>query len=212
MSAGRRQGPLPPGTSTCLLCFVLVISILPQATNMAIGAWSPQGPEAWLDRVMWLCLFIIALAVPPSLGLQRRQYWAICWFWIVSAILLAAYLPALALAAAVPLGWHAAGSAVQAVVAHVALILMLLFSPACWGLYRMVTMRYFQPWTTPDQWETGRDWPLPFRDAVVRTLSPGTFAMIERARDAEGQAEANRARTRAGRAKPSTGIGRNKRR
>jgi len=107
MSDDRRrpQAPAPPGTGGGLLSFVLLACLLPLATSMAIGEWSPRGVDAWLDRIGWTFLLSLMIVVPPFVGWPGRRYWAICWFWIGGLILLSVYLPCLAIAAAVPLGW-----------------------------------------------------------------------------------------------------------
>jgi hypothetical protein len=175
--------PAPRRTGLGFLSFVLLACLLPLAISMAIGEWSPRGAEAWLDRLWWNFLLSAMIYLPPLLGWAGwRSYWAICWFWIGGVILLAAYLPCLAIAAAVPLGWRRIGVPDEKVLAYYALALVLLCLPACWGLFRMLTLRYFQPWTRPDQWESG-DYRAPgWAMAGLRITRPYLAAEIERNR------------------------------
>jgi hypothetical protein len=182
---GDRRRPLAPapwGTGAGFLSFVLLASLLPQATSMAIGEWSPHGAHAWLDRFGWTFLLSVMIDLPPFLGWPGRYYWAICWFWIGGLILLCVYLPCLAIAAAVPLGWRRIGVPDETVLADYALALVLLCLPACWGLLRLVTLRYFQPWTRPDQWESGQYRAPGWAMAIVRVLRPALAAEIKRDR------------------------------
>jgi hypothetical protein len=184
MSDDRRRplAPAPWGTGGGFLSFVLLACLLPLATSMAIGEWSPRGADAWLDRIGWTYLLSAMIVLPPLVGWLWRRYWAICWFWIGSLILLSVYLPCLAIAAAVPLGWRRIGVPDEMVLADYALALALLGLPTCWGLLRLLTLRYFQPWTRPDQWESGEYRPPRWADAIVRVTHPALWAEIERQR------------------------------
>jgi len=184
MSDDRRrpQAPAPPGTGGGLLSFVLLACLLPLATSMAIGEWSPRGVDAWLDRIGWIFLLSLMIVVPPFVGWPGRRYWAICWFWIGGLILLSVYLPCLAIAAAVPLGWGRVGGPDEMVLAYYALALVLLCSPACWGLLRLLTLRYFQPWTRPDQWESEQSRTPGWAMAIIRFTHPALATEIERER------------------------------
>jgi len=177
----RRPLAMPAGTPPGgLLSFVVLACLLPQATSMALGEWSPRGAGAWLDRIGLTFLLSAMIYLPPFVVWRWWQYWAICWLWIGGLILLSAYLPCLAIAAAVPLGWRRIGVSDEMVLADYALALVLLGLPACWGLVRLLTMRYFQPWTRPDQWEGGEYRPPPWAMAIIRVTRPWLAAEIER--------------------------------
>src|SRR5262252_9181814 len=86
-----------------------------------VAAWC--GCLAGPDR--WTFLLSLMIVVPPFVGWPGRRYWAICWFWIGGLILLSVYLPCLAIAAAVPLGWGRIGVPDEMVLAYYALALVL---------------------------------------------------------------------------------------
>jgi hypothetical protein len=178
----RPLAPVPRGTGGGFLSFVLLACLLPLATSMAIGEWSPRGADAWLDRIGWTFLLSAMIFLPPFLGWIGRRYWAICWFWIGGLILLSVYPPCLVIAAAVPLGWRGIGVPDEMVLADYALALVLLCLPACWGLFRLLTLRYFQPWTRPDQWESAPYRTPEWAMALLRLMRPAVAAEIERDR------------------------------
>jgi len=57
-----------------------------------------------------------------------------------------------------------------------------LCSPACWGLLRLLTLRYFQPWTRPDQWESEQSRTPGWAMAIIRFTHPALATEIERER------------------------------
>jgi hypothetical protein len=165
------------------------------ATLIAIGEWSLRGADAWLDWLGWMIFPLsVMIFLPPFAGWPGRRYWAICWFWIGGLILLSLYLPCLAIAAAVPLGWRRVGVPDHMFLADYALALVLLCLPACWGLLRFLTLRYFQPWTRPDQWESEQYRTPGWAMAIIRFTRPWLAADIERQRADRKKAELERER------------------
>lgn len=174
--------PAPSGTGAGFLGVVFVAMLLPLSTSMALGEWTVRGVDAWLDRLGWTFLLSFMIFLPPLLGWPGRHFWAICWFWLAALGLLLAYLPCLAITAAIPLGWRAPGIADEVVVADCAFAIALICLPFCYGLLRLVTLRYFQPWTRADQWEEG-DYRAPgWAMAILRVFRPGIAASIDRSR------------------------------
>jgi len=148
--------PAPRITGLALVSFLLLVVLMPVATSMAIGEWSPRGMDDWLDRTNWLTILSMLLGIPPIMGFRSWQsYWSICWLWFGSLILIVAYPICLVFAAAVPLGWRAIGVPEEMFLARYALGMLIFCLPWFWSLFQLLTTRYFQPWTTPDQWEAG---------------------------------------------------------
>jgi hypothetical protein len=137
---------------------------------MAVGELTPRGPAFWLDNIMWIWIFSIFFVVPPVVGYKSyRHTWAICWLWVGGLIIALAYLPTLVLTAAVASGWLKPGYPNDVpFFKYWAFGMMLVCMPLYYFIYRMLTMRYFQPWTTPDQWEKEAYKPPAWANAIIR--------------------------------------------
>jgi hypothetical protein len=127
---------------------------------MAHGELTPQGPGFWLHNFLRILMFAMVITVPPVVGYKNfRQTWAICWLWVGGVIMSLIYLPALAVAAGLAFGWIKAAPLAPGLppetsfFRYLAFGILLICMPLYYNIYRMLTMRYFQPWTTPDQWE-----------------------------------------------------------
>lgn len=163
--------PFPPITYS----FFALPMFLPMTIAKSIGVDFPV-----------LMVFPVAFFLPPLIGLLlRRAYWAICWFWFGGLLLALAYLPILAIAASVPLGWRGLDPTIprhlQSGVFEFVVALFCL--PMYWGIYRLLTTRYYQPWTTPDQWEAGTG----DMSRWERALYPGLAAELDRLREKNEQ-------------------------
>ena len=113
-------------------------------------------PQWWLFGLFWAW---VALLLSSFLGLTYRRFWGTCLGWSQGLIIAVAYPPALAVAAPIPLGlvsadddrrflaWYALGWLIAAV-------------PLWFLLFRMLRLRYWQPWRRPAEWEPG-DEPVP---------------------------------------------------
>jgi len=175
--------PPPAWAMHALMLFGMLAMFLPLGTAIAISTWSQRLNDVWLDHMGWSFLLSgLIFFVPLIIWSRRRSYWTICWYWFGSLIMLCAYLPCLAIAAAVPLGWRESGVPNGEVEAVLGLIFVLVCLPLCWGPYRLLTLRYFQPWTTPDQWEPGVFWSSEWQKAFARRWHPWVFAEVERKR------------------------------
>ena len=146
--------PGPGGAGFAFVCALILSALLPLFTSMAIGEWSPRGWHDWEQRLELTLFISLFISLPPLIGwFVTRAYWTICWFWFGSLIMFLAYLPCLAIAAAVPLGWRTIGVSNEMFLSQYAFVFLLICAPLNFGLYRLLTTRYFQPWTKPDQWE-----------------------------------------------------------
>jgi|GEM_PF-5946409 len=147
--------PEPQYSGGIIASYMLLSCFLPYAIVIAISELSPLGPRLWLEHIMALWLFVSALMIPPLVGFKAyRASWAIAWLWAGGVIMSLLYLPVLALTAALAFGWLEPGIPDGTpYFRYFAFGAMLFCQPLYYYIYRLMTMRYFQPWTTPDQWE-----------------------------------------------------------
>lgn len=101
---------------------------------------------------MTLCLIM-------SLGLYRRRYWYIRYMFSTGALLLLAFLAGASIGLAVLLRLVPLQHPDLHFISIINIIMWLVLAPFAWLLLRMLRLRYWQPWTRPDEWEPGDETP-----------------------------------------------------
>ena len=107
----------------------------------------------------FLYSFLGSIAVSGVLvaGPRSHAYWNVCYFFGVGAIMLAAYPTALGIGLAVPLGLIRAADRDLVFANAVGLVFMAALAPFWYLLLRALCLRYWQPWSRPEQWEIGNE-------------------------------------------------------
>lgn len=88
-----------------------------------------------------------------AFGLRRRRIWFIHFVFEFGFLVLTAYVMGFGLGLVILLGLVPEQVPELRVVSVVNIIGWLMISPLAWLLLRTLRQRYWQPWTTPDQWE-----------------------------------------------------------
>ena len=145
-SLDRPEGVAPKGTSWGVGLGLTYAAFAPMLAIMCLSPWLPGGVVTGLSIAMPLGLVWMFAAIPVIIGFKSRRHWgvvaffSICTFRAVALIVLVAML--LATLGRWPhqiyLVWFYAPW----------LLLMALFWPL---LIRTLRLKYWQPWTTPDQ-------------------------------------------------------------
>ena len=111
------------------------------------------------DVVGWSVLaggaFSMLLFIPLVAALVSRKYWGVCYFFVAGCSLVACYLAVLLAGLACKLALSPPGDPRQSHAATTGLVFLLIVLPAPGLLARALTLKYWQPWTTPDMWEAG---------------------------------------------------------
>ena len=88
-----------------------------------------------------------------AFGMHRRRTWFIYFVFGFGLLVLLSYLIGFGFGIAILLGLVPEQAPELRFVSIVNIIGWLMISPLAWLLLRMLRQRYWQPWTTPDQWE-----------------------------------------------------------
>ena len=150
----RPPGLAPKGTSWGFGLGVCYAFLAPTLAVLCLSVWMKGGVVSGLTFAMaFLPLYLVVMVV-EVIGFKSRRYWGV-WAYFCVGVFSAVALPvALVLVAAMlvlTLG-HWPELVVLVWVYGAGLLVMALFWPL---LIRGLRLRYWQPWTTPDQWETG---------------------------------------------------------
>ena len=160
----RPAGLAPAGTTTTFTLGLLYPFFTLAFTLAALLPWLTDGTEAsffaWIDRICYATLagavLTVIVAVPYVLAYKARRYAAV-WLFFLLGLISAVAVPAAVLLVAGLLiaSWrHPPDLVVFAWLFGGFLLAMLATWP--W-LVRGLRLRYWQPWTTPDQWEVGNE-------------------------------------------------------
>ena len=150
----RPPGLAPKGTSWGLALGVFYAAFVPMLTALCLSPWFAGGVITGLSIALLIVPVWAIVAIPTIIGFKSRRYWGVVAFFCVGAFS----------AVALPLALAAVGLALVTTVGRwppqVYLLEFygpcLLVAGAFWPLLiRALRLRYWQPWTTPDQWETG---------------------------------------------------------
>jgi 4-amino-4-deoxy-L-arabinose transferase-like glycosyltransferase len=162
----------PVGTSAGILGFVFLSVGIPLTSALCASPWVHDGFGLIVDSFLYAVLGAVAVSAVLVAGLRSHAYWNVCYFFGVGAIMLAAYPLAVAIGLAVPLGLiHTTDRDLQ-FANTMGLLFMAALAPFWYLLLRALRLRYWQPWTRPEQWETGDEQASPLAVAVTSTLSP----------------------------------------
>ena len=154
----RPPGYAPRGTSLGLVgCVMLTLS--PFVATSSLIPVLKNGVDLFLGTMLPNFAICVPLALVIGLGLHKRRLWFIRFFFAWGATGLACYAAGLLLGLAVLFRlipeahpeWR---------FALIVTFLGWLYSTLCaYWVFRMLRLRYWQPWTNPDQWEPGDETP-----------------------------------------------------
>ena len=147
----RPPGLAPRGSSWGLGLMSVFAPGIPALSAIALSPWLFSGDDTGLAVAMAAVVAWLGIAVPLVIGFKLRRYWGVViYFYVGVACAVALPLAVLAVAgvvvalprpAAFADAWFGLG-----------LVAMLPFWPRLVGALRL---KYWQPWTRPDEWEAG---------------------------------------------------------
>ena len=114
-----------------------------------------RGLCCWKYQAMRIVLGIVFIWMVPLKWIFARQGWGeIFWIWLGSLFLVIVY-SVLLVAADGAFNYYDDSTPREINSASALLVIHLLLMPLLWNVVRLLMNPYFQPWTTPDQWEYG---------------------------------------------------------
>ena len=152
----RPLGLAPKGTSWGVGLGLTYAAFAPMLAVMCLSPWLPGGVVTGLSIAMPLGLVWMFAAIPVIIGFKSRRHWGVVAFFSICTFSAIAVPAALVIVAGVLLATLGRWPAQVFLVWFYApwLLVMTLFWPL---LVRTLRLKYWQPWTTPDQWETTQE-------------------------------------------------------
>lgn len=153
----RPLGPAPVGTSFGLAAVAALGPMTPIAFLLAVAPWSPDMAATTVGGAMASMFVWIAIFIPLVIGFKAQRYWGVIVFFATGVWCLAALPAALTTTAILLLATrrHAPGL-VSLTWFGFALLALMMITLWPW-LLRALRLRYWQPWTRSEAWETGAE-------------------------------------------------------
>ncbi len=149
-SLDRPEGVAPKGTSWGVGLGLTYAAFAPMLAIMCLSPWLPGGVVTGLSIAMPLGLVWMFAAIPVIIGFKSRRHWGVVAFFSICTFSAVALPVALIVVVAMLLATLGRWPQQIYLVWFYApwLLLMALFWPL---LIRTLRLKYWQPWTTPDQ-------------------------------------------------------------
>lgn len=158
---GRLQRPpgyAPRGTSLGLLgCAALTLS--PFLTTTSLIPVLHDGLGLYLGALLPNLAICVPLVLAMAIGLHGRQLWYVRFLFGWGATGLACYAVGLLIALAVLFRLVPEAHPELRFALIIAMIGWLCFTFCAYWVGRMLRLRYWQPWTRPEEWEPGDETP-----------------------------------------------------
>ena len=154
-SLTRPPGYAPKGTSAGLFSFAMLAAGVPFATIQSLVPVVSGGLDLWLGSILPTLGFAMTLVVIMALGMHKRHLWFVRFVFTAGSILLVGYILGVLLSLSVLANILPIRSRELHFISFVNIVFWLAQALFVWLLVRMLRLRYWQPWTKPDVWETG---------------------------------------------------------
>ncbi len=151
--SARPPGNVPKNSIYGMVALGMLPGLIPFLVLQSLVPVLRNGLDVWLSSI-WPVLGLSAVASTiMAAGMFRRRTWYIRFVFAFGALLLAAFVASFCLGLAILLGLVRRQAPDLSFMNVVNIIDWLVISPLAWLLLRTLRLRYWQPWTTPDQWE-----------------------------------------------------------
>ena len=154
----RPPGYAPRGTSLGLVgCIALTLS--PFMATLSLIPVLDDGAGVFLGTMVPNLAFCVPLILVMTLGLHGRRLWYVRFLFGWGAAALACYSVGLLLGLAVLFRLVPEAHPELRYTLIVTAIEWLFLTLCAYWVLRMLRLRYWQPWTRPEQWEPGDETP-----------------------------------------------------
>ena len=157
--ANRPAGYFPRGTSLGLVGLIGLLVGIPFFGLECAAPFVAHGFDRWLATAPIAAGVGIVGGLAIAFSMATHRYWSVCLFFYAGRIMLVAYAGTLAFALATLSGLFPVQERGLGAMPIVGLILLLCLGLGAVALLRALRLRYWQPGTTPDMWETGNEAP-----------------------------------------------------
>ena len=152
-NSARPPGNVPKYSAYGLGVLGILAGVIPFLVMQSLVPVLKAATDIWLDNLLSVIGVSGIVGGIVAFGLRRRRIWFIHFVFGFGSLVLAAYVLGFGLDLAILLGLVPEQVPELRVVSIVNLIGWLVIAPLAWLLLRTLRQRYWQPWTTPDQWE-----------------------------------------------------------
>ena len=155
LASSRPAGYAARGTSLGILGLSGLSALNPLITMMSLIPVYTKGIDLMLGALPYIivgCLFFILVL---CLSLHKRQLWFIYFIYASGCILITAYVAGFVLDLMILFGLVSLQAPDLYKLSYLCVFYWFLAGILAWFTLRLIQLRYWQPWTTPDQWERG---------------------------------------------------------
>ncbi len=157
--ADRPPGYFPRGTSPGLVGLIGLLVGVPFFGLECAAPFVAHGFDRWLATAPIAAGVGIVGGLAIAFSMATHRYWSVCLFFYAGCVALLAYLSALVFAVAALSGMFPVQERGLGAMPVIGIILLLCLGLGALFLLRTLRLRYWQPGTTPDMWETSNETP-----------------------------------------------------
>ncbi len=155
LEPSRPPGYAPRGTSLGFFGLMMLFAAVPFATMQSLLPVFKTAFDRWLDSMPLLFGCATAFIIICVLNLHKRRLWFIYLMFVSGCLLLASYALGLTLGILILLQVIPLQEPDLHFASYFNVLYWALAGIFAWWTLRMIRLRYWQPWTTSDQWEPG---------------------------------------------------------
>ncbi len=153
----RPPGYAARGTSAGLLGLIGLSGLIPTVAIMSLFPVYTNGIDLLVASLPYIVGISFAFILIVALGLRKKQLWYVYFMFGSGCLLLVLYLLGFLLGMMVLFRLIPLQAPDLYVVSYYTGFWWLLNGILAWWSFRMIRLRYWQPWTTPEQWEIGNE-------------------------------------------------------
>jgi hypothetical protein len=160
-SARVKRGTFPKGSSSGLWAICALTALVPFLVLQSLIPALKNGLDLWIGSFLPVVGAGALAAVVVAAGIYRLQRWLVGFVFTYGCFVLACFVIGFCLALILAFGVIPDTSQDLHFVHYVNIIEWIVFSPPAWLLLRTLRLRYWQPWTGPDEWEPSEQFSQP---------------------------------------------------
>ena len=155
LGQSRPPGYAARGTSLGLFGLAGLSAAIPTLTLISLFPIYVGGIDLMLASLPYVLGSCFIFSIIITLGLHKRRLWYIYFMFTSGCLLLILYVIGFILALMVMFRLIPLQEPDLYFVSYSTTVCWVLAGIFAWFTYRMIRLRYWQPWTTPEQWEPG---------------------------------------------------------
>ena len=155
LNPNRPPGYAARGTSTGLLGLVGLLALIPTVTMISLFPVYTNGIDLMLAWLPYIVGNGLVFGLVLTLGLHKGRLWYIYFIFMSGCLLLVLYVMGFLFGLAILFHLIPLQEPVLYPISYYIVFCWVAAGILAWWTLRMIRLRYWQPWTTPEQWEPG---------------------------------------------------------